>query len=61
MFYPNFDETDDWRLSSETAAHAVLSRRFSLKLAYILRYDNVPPSGYGSTDTTTTASVVWSF
>lgn len=61
MFYPSFDETDDWRLSSETAAQAVLSRRFALKLAFILRYDNVPPVGYSSTDTTTTASLVWSF
>ncbi len=61
MFYPNFDETDDWRLSSETAAQAALSKRFALKLGFILRYDHVPPPGFDTTDTTTTASVVWSF
>jgi putative salt-induced outer membrane protein len=61
MFYPNFDETDDWRLTSETAAQAALSRRFALKLAYLLRYDRVPPPGFSRTDTTTTASVVYSF
>jgi putative salt-induced outer membrane protein len=61
MFLPNFDETDDWRLTSETAAQAAFSRRFALKLAFFLRYDHVPPPGFSGTDTTTTASVVWSF
>ncbi|HPW55279.1 MAG TPA: DUF481 domain-containing protein [Thermoanaerobaculaceae bacterium] len=61
LVYPSFDRSSDWRLVSETALQAALTKRFSLKIAYALRYDHEPPPGFDSTDTATTASLVWSF
>ncbi len=61
IVYPNFDESSDWRLVSETALQAALSKRFALKIGYALRYDHEPPPGFDSTDSATTASLVWSF
>lgn len=59
--YPNFDNSRDWRVVAETALQASLTKRFALKLGYLLRYDHEPPPTFGSTDTSTTASLMWSF
>lgn len=61
LVYPNLDESSDWRLVSEAALQAALSRRFSLKIGLAVRYDHEPPPGFDATDTATTASLVWSF
>ena len=55
------DNSDDWRIDSETALQASLSKRFALKLGYRLRYDNQPVPPFGKRDTTTMASLVVTF
>lgn len=60
-FYPNFDTTSGWRLTSETALKASLSELLALKLGYEFRYDNRPEPGFRKTDTATTVSLVATF
>lgn len=57
-FYPNFDESSDWRATSETILQASLSETTALKLSVLVRYDREPIPGFEKTDTTTMASVV---
>ena len=61
LFLPNFDDTDDWRLRSETALTAAINSWLALKLGYEVRYRNQPIGDADSTDTTSSASVVFSF
>lgn len=60
-WYPNFKNSADWRVTSETAVKAAINSKLALKMSYEVRYDHEPVPGYTSTDTTTKASVVWSF
>jgi putative salt-induced outer membrane protein len=60
-WYPNFDESEDWRAESETSLQAAVSTRVALKLGYVVRYENEPVEGFDDTDTTTTVSLVFSF
>lgn len=57
-YYPNFDDSDDWRADSTTALTASLSERFALQFAYELRYRNRPIGRRDDTDTTTKVSLV---
>ncbi|MCP4898849.1 MAG: DUF481 domain-containing protein [bacterium] len=61
LFYPNFDESDDWRYYSETALTANINTRWAIKLGYLIRYDNLPVAGFEKKDTTSSASIVMSF
>ena len=58
VYYPNFDESDDWRLTSETSLEASLTKRLAVKLGYLVRYDNLPVVGFDDTDTTAQVSLV---
>ncbi len=58
VYYPNFDDAEDWRLDSTTALTASLNERFALQLSYAVRYRNLPVGGRDDTDTTTKASLV---
>lgn len=60
-FYPNFDESSDWRLNSQTALQAAVNSWLALKLGYEVRYRNEPIGDNEDTDTTSTASVVFRF
>ena len=60
-WYPSFETSDDWRLTSVTSLTADLNDALALKLGYEVAYDNEPVRGFEDTDTTTTMSVVWSF
>ena len=60
-FFPNFDESDDWRLVAETGVTASLTDLLGLKFGYLYRYRNLPIGDAESTDTTTTMSVVLTF
>jgi putative salt-induced outer membrane protein len=61
IWYPNFDESGDWRATSETALQAAVSSRLALKLGYQLRYENQPVEGFDDTDATTRVSLVVTF
>lgn len=39
---PNFEDGDDFRINSESAIVAPISTNLGLKLAYAIRYDNLP-------------------
>jgi putative salt-induced outer membrane protein len=60
-FIPNIDVTDDYRLNSESALVAPLSKRLSLKLGYLVRYDNLPEVGFETTDRIFTSGLQLSF
>lgn len=46
---PNFDDSKDFRLNSESALIAPISTNIGLKLGYIVRYDNLPGLKAGTT------------
>jgi putative salt-induced outer membrane protein len=58
---PNLDVSDDWRVNTESAVVAPLSKRLSLKAGYVLRYDNLPEVGFKKTDRFVTTGVQLSF
>lgn len=60
-FYPNFDESSDWRLTSMTALQSAVNSWLAVKLGYEVRYRNEPIGDNEKTDTTSTASVVFTF
>ena len=60
-FYPNFDETSDWRLSSVTGLQTAVNSWLAVKLGYEVRYRNQPIGDNEKTDTTSSASVVFTF
>jgi len=49
-FLPNLERGSDYRINSETALLAALSRRLSFKVAYSIRFDNTPEPGFVTTD-----------
>jgi putative salt-induced outer membrane protein YdiY len=57
-FYPNFDESDDWRATSKLALRSALSKRSALEFGFEVRYDNLPFAGADDTDLSTTVSLV---
>ena len=61
LYYPNFDDTADWRLASDTAVKAALSKLMALQVSYLVRYRNQPINNLEKTDTTTKVSVVMNF
>lgn len=61
LYYPNFDDSSDWRLASDTALTASLTELLALQLSYQIRYRNRPIDNNESTDTTTRMSVVLTF
>jgi putative salt-induced outer membrane protein len=66
LYYPNFDESSDWRLSSDTGIQTAISSLLALKFSYEYRYRNEPlvlddGTTADSTDTTTRFSVVFNF
>lgn len=61
IYYPNLDESDDWRYRSETALTAKINTRWAIKLGYLITYDNLPVEGFEKRDTTSSASIVMSF
>ena len=60
-FHPNFDDSGDWRLNSMTALEAAVNTWLALRLGFDIRHRNQPIGDADSTDTTSTASVVFNF
>ena len=57
--YPNFDESDDWRIRSETTLEAALAASWALRASYLFTRDNLPAPGFEKDDATTSVSLVW--
>jgi putative salt-induced outer membrane protein len=59
LYYPNFDESDDWRVVSATTLEAALAASWAVRLGYLFTRDNLPALGFEKDDSTTSASIVW--
>lgn len=59
VLYPNFDESDDWRLRSETSLDAALAASWALRVGYLFTRDNAPGPGFEKDDSTFSVSLVW--
>jgi putative salt-induced outer membrane protein len=46
----NLEDASDYRVTSESALVAPLSRRLALKVSYVVRFDHRPEPGFRSTD-----------
>ena len=57
--YPNFDESSDWRVRSETTLEAALASSWALRASYLFTRDNLPAPGFEKDDATTSVSLVW--
>jgi putative salt-induced outer membrane protein len=47
---PNLELSEDLRVNSETSLVAPLSKRFAVKLSYVIRYDKLPEPTFKKTD-----------
>ena len=56
-FLPNLQESRDVRLNTETSLVAPLSGKVAIKLAYAIRFDNLPEPGFKKTDRVFTSGV----
>jgi putative salt-induced outer membrane protein len=61
-YLPNFSESKDYQANTEASLTAVLTDIFSIKTAFLLRYDNLPaPGARSKTDTLLTTALVAKF
>lgn len=60
-YLPNMDDADAYLANTEASLNVMLSQVFSLKLAYLLQYQNVVPAGTKYSTTTTTMNLVAKF
>jgi putative salt-induced outer membrane protein len=61
VYYPNFDDSTDWRLTSLTSIEAEVNSWMALRFSYDVRHRNQPIGDADKTDTTSSASVVFNF
>jgi putative salt-induced outer membrane protein len=61
VYYPNFDDSGDWRLNSDTGLQASISSALAVKVSYEVRYRNEPIASNDDTDTTSKVSLVVNF
>ena len=54
----DFKDSDDYRLSTETAVIASLSTHLSLKASYVWKRSNKPPAGFSKDDTLTAVALL---
>ncbi len=60
-YLPNFSEGSDYLVSLEPSLIVTLSKTFSMKTAYLWKYDNVPPTGKSKYDYNYTLSLIANF
>ncbi len=60
-WYPNFDDTADWQIHNEAAIGRSLGGGWTLKIGWILDFDNEPPSGLEEYDNTYFAALGYRF
>jgi len=47
---PDFKQSSDYRINSQSSLVAPLSKHFAVKVGYAVRYANLPPPGFKTTD-----------
>lgn len=61
-YLPNFSKTEDWAINSELSISAAVSAYLSVRLAYLVKYDNQPaPGATQKRDSLYTTSLVAKF
>lgn len=60
-YIPNLEETTDYRINNEAAFVAPLSTFVAIKLSYIIRFDNLPPTDFKKSDTFFTSGLQIAF
>lgn len=60
-FLPNFDDSEDLRINSETSLTAPIAGGISMKASYIIRYDGLPQPGFEKTDRILTTGIQVTF
>jgi putative salt-induced outer membrane protein len=56
-FLPNFKQSEDLRINTESSLLAPLTRQVGIKLAYAIRFDGLPNPGYQGTDRLFTSGI----
>ncbi len=54
---PNFRESDDLRINTESTLVAPLTARIAVKISYVIRYDGLPESTFETTDRLFTSGI----
>jgi putative salt-induced outer membrane protein len=49
-YVPNFEDTEQYRVNTESIISAKMTTHLGLKLAYLLHYDSKPATGFGKSD-----------
>lgn len=49
-FLPNFSESKGYRFTTQSSLVAPISRQLGVKLGYLIRYNNLPETGFKKTD-----------
>lgn len=58
-YMPNFSNGKDWELNTELSSSAAVTNVFSVKIAYLVKYDSLPaPGAISKTDRLFTTSLV---
>jgi len=57
-FFPDFADSSAYQSEAEITAQAAMTDHLALKLGYLMKFANSPPTGFEKTDNTLTASVV---
>lgn len=60
-YLPNMTESEAYQVNTEASMNAMLNSTFSLKIGYLLQYQNLPPASGKYTTTTTTMNLVAKF
>ena len=60
-FLPNLQESDDWRVNTESSLVAPISSRIGVKLSYVVRFDKVPEPTFKNTDRLFTTGIQLTF
>ncbi len=60
-FIENLEQAKDFETEFSTNLHLHIVKQLSFKLSFELKFDNLPPQGKKKSDTTTKASIVYSF
>lgn len=59
-YLPNLDKSEDYNVNAEASVNAALDSRFSIKTAYLVKYDNMPAALH-KTDSLFSTSLIAKF
>lgn len=60
-FLPNFKESEDRRINSETSLSAPIAAGIAMKASYVIRHDGLPEPGFEKTDRILTTGIQVTF